>query len=348
MQRLIVLFLFAVGVLLFPAATRAGERAGEWVDGNVSTPSGSRNYKLWIPSGVPVKKRVPLVMMLHGCTQKPEELAAISGMNDVAEANGFLVVYPEQPSTANPLRCWNWFDEKHQSRESGEPAILAAIVKKVQLANGVDIKRVYVAGISAGAAMAVVMGVTYPDIFDGIGVCSGLEFQAANSVESGLAAMKKGGPDPAQKGRAAFKAMAAGLQIRSKHRLPVIAFQGDKDPYVNLLNADQVISQWAATNDYLDDGKDNASVKNLPATKVEGSVPNGHKFTKSVYADSHGRLLMEKWIVNDLSHAWSGSPTAGAFADEKGPNAGGELWRFFVEASGGSKVRLSKRGGSVQ
>lgn len=331
-------FLFTFCLLVCPAAARAGE----WINGNVSTPFGSRDYKVWIPSSSASQKRLPLVMMLHGCTQKPEDLATISGMNDVAETNHFLVVYPEQPSSANPLRCWNWFDEKHQARDAGEPAILAAIVKKVQLSNRVDARRVYVAGISAGGAMAVVMGVTYPDIFDGIGVCSGLEFKAANSVETGLVAMKKGGPDPLQNGIAAFKAMSAGLQSKPKHRLPVIAFQGDKDPYVNVLNAGQVITQWARTNDYLDDGKDNETVKSQPAIKSEGSVPNGHKFTKYVYADGRGRLLMEKWIVNDLGHAWSGSPKAGPFADDKGPNASRELWRFFSEASRGSKLSISK------
>lgn len=272
-------------------------------------------------------------MMLHGCTQKPEDLATISGMNEIADRNNFLVVYPEQTTEANPLRCWNWFDPKHQTRESGEPALLAAVVKEVLASNSINAKRIYVAGISAGAAMAVVMGVTYPDLFNGIGVCAGLEFKAAASVETGLAAMKQGGPDPKQQGLIAFGAIAENLRGKSKRRMPVIVFQGDADPYVNPLNAEQVIAQWTKTNDYLDDGKDNDTVKRQPASTTEGSVPGGHQFTKSIYNDRDGRLLMEKWMVKGLSHAWSGSPIAGAFADPKGPNASEEMWRFFTETS---------------
>lgn len=307
--------------------------AGEWVSGTAKTSSGTRSYKLWVPSGLEKQKPAPLVMMLHGCTQKPEDLAAISGMNEIADRNSFLVVYPEQTAEANPLRCWNWFDPKHQSRDSGEPAMLAAVVKEVQAANSIDANRIYVAGISAGAAMAVVMGVAYPDLFGAIGLCSGLEFKAGTSAETALAAMKQGGPDPKQQGLLAFKAIAENLGGKSKRRMPVIVFQGQQDPYVNALNAEQVINQWATTNDYLDDAKKNMSVKDQPATTVEGSVPGGHEFTKSIYNDRAGRLLMEKWIVKGLGHAWSGSPTAGPFADPKGPNASLEMWRFFAETN---------------
>ena len=308
-------------------------RAGQWVNGTASTDFGTRNYKLWVPSALVRRKPVPLVMMLHGCMQKPEDLAAISGMNEIADRNSFLVVYPEQTAEANPLRCWNWFDPKHQAREAGEPALLAAVIKQVQASNRIDAKRVFVAGISAGAAMAIVMGVAYPDLFSGIAACSGLEFKAANSAESGLVAMKKAGADPKQQGLVAFRAINENLRGKSKHRMPVIVFQGYADPYVNPLNAEQVITQWAQTNDYLDDGKDNESFKNQPARTTQGSVPGGHEFTKSVYTDRAGRLLMEKWLVKGLGHAWSGSPTAGPFADPKGPNASFEIWRFFAETS---------------
>jgi poly(hydroxyalkanoate) depolymerase family esterase len=320
--------IIAMATILLGHAT--GAQAGDWVSGSASNSSGSRNFKLWVPSGYDKRKSSPLVMMLHGCMQKPEDLATISGMNDVADKNNFLVVYPEQPADANPLKCWNWFDPRHQARDSGEPALLAAIVKQVQASNRIDADRIFVVGISAGAAMAVVMGVTYPDLFDGIGVCAGLEFKAATSAETGLAAMKQGGPDPKQQGLIAFKSITENLRGKSKRHLPVIVFQGDADPYVNPLNADQLIAQWAETNDYLDDARNNGSIKSQPSSTTEGSVPGGHQFAKSSYNDRAGRLLMEKWIVKGLGHAWSGSPAASAFGDPKGPNASQEMWRFFV------------------
>jgi poly(hydroxyalkanoate) depolymerase family esterase len=299
------------------------------VSGNANNSSGSRNYQLWVPSGYDKHKSIPLVIMLHGCMQKPENLATISGMNEMAEKNNFLVVYPEQTQEANPLKCWNWFDPKHQARESGEPSLVAAIVEKVRSSYNTDPQRIYVAGISAGAAMAVVMGATYPDLFSGIGLSAGLEFKAGTSVETGLAAMKQGGPNPKQQGLLALNARGENLRGGSKRPMPVIVFQGDADPYVNPLNADQLIAQWAQTNDFLDDGKDNGSVKREPARTIEGSVPGGNSYTRYVYNDGKNRLLMEKWIVKALGHAWSGSPAAGPFADPKGPNASEEMWRFF-------------------
>ena len=316
---------------------------GEWQ--RASNASGSRNYKLWVPSGYDKRKSSPLVMMLHGCMQEPEDLAAISGMNLVADKNNFLVVYPEQTKEANPLLCWNWFDTKHQARDSGEPSLLAAIVQQVGSTHNVDVRRVYVAGISAGAAMAVVMGATYPDLFSGVGVMAGLAFKSATTVETGLAAMKQGGPDPKQQGLLAFKAMGDKVPRKLIRRLPVIVFHGAADPYLNPLNADQVIAQWAKTNDYLDDGQDNDSVKSEPTRTIAGSVPAGYSYLRYVYGDRAGRLLLEKWIVKGLGHAWSGSPAAAPFADPKGPDASAEMWRFFAEAtlsSPGAKPKTAK------
>jgi poly(hydroxyalkanoate) depolymerase family esterase len=328
-KQITSLLVFVVSLLVFPNTAKAGE----WVSSSASNASGSRNYALWVPSGYDKRKSTPLVMMLHGCMQNPETLAAVSGMNAVADKNNFLVVYPEQTKEANPLRCWNWFDTKHQERNSGEPSLLAAIVQQVSSTHKVDARRVYVAGISAGAAMAVVMGATYPDVFSGVGVMAGLAFKSGTTVESGLAAMKQGGPDPKQQGLLAFKAMGDTVRTKSIRCLPVIVFHGDADPYLSSVNADQVIVQWAKTNDYLDDDKDNDSVKAEPAKTIAGAVPVGHSFTRYIYNDGSGRLLMEKWIVKGLGHAWSGSPAAVPFADPKGPNASEEMWRFFGEAN---------------
>ena len=309
--------------------------AGQWVNGKASSVAGERNYALWVPSGYAAEKRrsLPLVMMLHGCMQGPQDLSAISGMNAVADKNNFLVVYPEQTKEANPLRCWNWFDPRHQSRASGEPAILAAIIHEISKTYSIDNRSVYVAGISAGAAMAVVMGANYPDTFSAVGAMSGLAFKSATTVEGGMAAMKQGAPNPEQLGLLAFTAMRDGGVAAKVNRIPLITFHGDADPYLNPINAEQLIRQWAKVNDHLDDGKDNGSVKAEPMKTVEGTVPAGHTYTRSIYGDRFGNLLMEKWIIKGLGHAWSGSPSVSPFGDPKGPNASEEMWRFFVEAT---------------
>ncbi len=338
-SKLIIVF-WAIALIAL-ALPRVAE-AGEWVSGSATGASGSRNYRLWVPSGYDKSTAGPLVMMLHGCMQKPEELAVISGMNELADKNNFLVVYPEQSNQANPLRCWNWFETKHQERDSGEPSLLAAIIRQLGSTHKVDVRRVYVAGISAGAAMAVVMAATYPDLFSGVGVMAGLAFKAGTTVETGLAAMKQGGPDPKQQGLLAFKAMGNQSSAKSIRRMPVIVFHGDADPYLSSVNADQVIAQWATTNDYLDDGKDNDSVKSEPAKTIAGSIPTGYSFTRFVYNDRSGALLMEKWIVKGLGHTWSGSPATAPFADPKGPNASAEMWRFFTETTLSSRAPKPK------
>ena len=209
---------------------------------------GSRHYKLWLPSTVRTEQPSPLLVLLHGCTHDAEAMAEISGMNAVAEANRFLVVYPEQSMLANLLKCWNWSDPKHQERDSGEPSVVAGIVEQVCSARNVDRDRIYVAGVSAGGAMAVIMGATYPDIFSGIAVCAGAEFKAATGITGGFAVMKEGGPDPVAQGQAAFKAMRPGLARKARNRMPVIVFHGTADTRVHPINADQITTQWSTTN----------------------------------------------------------------------------------------------------
>jgi len=180
--------------------------------------------------------------------------------------------------------------------------------------------------------MAVVMAASYPELFAGLAVIAGEEYKAASTVEAGLASMKSGGPDPNQQGLLAHQAMQKSLS-GSKKRMPVIAFHGTKDPYLIPLNTDQVIAQWAQTNDYLDDGKDNDSVTIQAPNEAKGAVPDGYSYTRLQYKDSSGRLLMEKWSVEGLGHAWPGSPIANQFADPKGPKASAEIWRFFGDAN---------------
>jgi poly(hydroxyalkanoate) depolymerase family esterase len=266
--------------------------------------------------------------MLHGCTQSAEDLAAVSGMNAIAERDGFLVVYPEQSRRANLLKCWNWFDPRHQSRNAGEPAIIANVVTEIRSSQNIDAARVYVVGISAGGAMAVILGATYPDLFAAMGVSAGVEFKAATNKRTAWKAVRHGGPEANQHGLLAFHAMSAGLNLKRRARMPLIVFQGTKDDRVALVNAHQLIAQWSNTNECL--AEVHGERKSLIEESTPGQVPGGHNFEKHTYSED-GRLLMEKWIVQGLGHAWSGSPVSSRYGDPKGPSASEEMWRFFCE-----------------
>jgi len=301
-----------------------------WTNGSAHATGGSRHYKLWVPTTLAREKPAPLLVLLHGCTHDAEDMAEISGMNAVADANQFLVAYPEQSRLANLLKCWNWFEPKHQSRGCGEPSILAAIVEDVRMLYNVDAERVYIGGVSAGGAMAVIAGATYPDLFSGIAVAAGGEFRAATSVAGAFAVLKHGGPDPIEQGQAAFVAMKDGLARRPRHRMPLIVFHGSEDDSVNPINADQLIAQWSKTNECLAAEYGNRAFA-LSKRVADGKVQGGYEYHRHVYTDEAGNLLMEKWIVQGLRHAWSGSPKVHHYGDPKGPNASAEIWRFFSE-----------------
>jgi poly(hydroxyalkanoate) depolymerase family esterase len=303
-----------------------------WITGTARAAGGSRDFKLWAPATLEKERSVPLVMLLPGCTHNAEDTEEISGMNEVAEANGFLVVYPEQSRMANLLKCWNWFDPKHQARDAGEPSILAAVVAQVRATHSVDPERIYVAGVSAGGAMASVMGATYPDVFAAIGIVAGTEFGAATNASEGIAAMSKGGPDPARQGQLAFAAMRGGLERKNRRRMPVIAFHGTADARVNPINADQAIAQWSKTNACLAaEHSENGFA--LTEKVIVGQVPGGYGFRRHMYTEADGRVLLEKWSVEGLGHAWPGSPQASKYGDPKGPKASAEMWRFFCETA---------------
>jgi poly(hydroxyalkanoate) depolymerase family esterase len=320
---------------------------GDWIAGTARAAGGWRNFKLWVPATMDKGRASPLVMMLHGCTHDAEDMAEISGMNEVAEANQFLVVYPEQVRRANLLKCWNWFKAKHQTRDAGEPSILAAIVEQVRSTHNIDPDRVYVAGVSAGGAMASILAATYPDLFAGLAIFAGAEFKAAASVSDGVSAMKRGGPDPVRQGELAFAAMREGLARKKRRRMPVIALHGTADARVNPVNADQAIAQWSQTNARL--AAENSESKfALTENVIRGEVPGGYAYKKHIYQEGDGRLLMEKWLIEGLGHAWSGSPKPSKYGDPKGPNAAAEIWRFFREAGSNSSPSSSSPSSSDQ
>jgi poly(hydroxyalkanoate) depolymerase family esterase len=305
---------------------------GKWIAGKARAAGGSRNFKLWIPAAPEDARAWPLLMLLHGCTHDGAHMAEISGMNEVAAFHRFLVVYPEQSLCANLLKCWNWFRPEHQSRDAGEPSILAAIVAQIRSTYSVDPDRLYVAGVSAGGAMASILAATYPDVFAGVAVFAGAEFKAATSTSEGFAAMKHGGPDPARQGQIAFEVMHGGFARTERRRMPVIVFHGTADKKVNWINADQTIAQWEKTNSCL--AAEDGNIGFLLTEKVsDGKVSDGYAYKKYSYLESDSHLLMEKWLVEGLGHAWSGSPKPRKYGDPKGPNASAEIWRFFCESA---------------
>ncbi len=272
---------------------------GQFLARSFSNSAGTRPYKLYVPRSYS-GQAVPLVVMLHGCTQSPDDFAAGTGMNRAAEADGFLVVYPGQISQANQQKCWNWFNAADQSR-GGEPSLIADITREVMRDYAVDPARVYVAGLSAGGAAAAIMGVNYPELYAAVGVHSGLACGAARDMSSAFAAMRSG---------------AAGLPAASGRAVPTIVFHGDRDSTVSPANADAVVAQAAATGQTL--------IK-------RGQVPGGHAYECEVGLDAQGRAVTEQWTVHGGGHAWFGGSTAGSYTDPKGPDATREMLRFFRE-----------------
>jgi poly(hydroxyalkanoate) depolymerase family esterase len=275
-------------------------------DYSYANAAGLRTYKLYVPSRYN-GQAVPLVVMLHGCTQSPDDFAAGTRMNEAAEEQTFLVAYPAQAQSANASRCWNWFKADEQQRDRGEPSLIAGITRQIMRDFNVSPGRVYIAGLSAGGATAAVMGATYPDLYAAIGVHSGLACGAARDLPSALAAMQQGG-----------SLAAAGSPRNGGSALPTIVFHGDRDKTVNPVNGDQIIAQASATS-------------GLRTSVNQGKTPGGMSYTRTVQKDSDGRALLEQWVLHGAGHAWSGGSGAGSYTDPRGPDASREMARFFLQ-----------------
>jgi poly(hydroxyalkanoate) depolymerase family esterase len=289
--------------------------AGRFISGSYANQAGARPYKLYIPSsyhGQPL----PLIVMLHGCTQNPDDFAAGTRMNAIAEEQQCFVVYPAQTQAANSSKCWNWFKALDQQRDQGEPSIIAGITRQIIGSHHIDPHQVYIAGLSAGGAMAVIMGTLYPDLYAAVGVHSGLPYASARDLPSALAAMQNGAT-----GKMPHSAAAASANTKL-NAIPIIVFHGDRDTTVHPRNGEKVMAQNTAH-----DWRANGSA---PATNVQrGTIPNGHAYTQTTHQDAHGKVAAEHWLVHGAAHAWSGGSTQGSYTDGKGPNASQEMMRFF-------------------
>ena len=282
--------------------------------------AGSRQYKLYVPSSYSSnpsaddRERVPLMVMLHGCTQSAEDFAAGTRMNALAEQQGFLVAWPVQPSNANSSRCWNWFRPEDQSRDRGEPAVIAGITREIVSSYRVDPRRIFVAGLSAGAAMAVILGATYPELYAAVGAHSGLPHGVARDLPSALAAMRGGRPPGSGPG------LSRSSTVRPS--VPIIVFHGDADHTVHVCNGEVILDEALAAR---------ADRAQLRVERVDGASPDGRAFTRAIHRDTAGHAVAEAWTLRGAGHAWSGGSASGSFTDARGPDASAEMIRFFFE-----------------
>lgn len=304
-----------------PSIADAQQRRGSFEAHEFSNEAGSRAYKVYVPAAQSDAPRA-MIVMLHGCTQSADDFAAGTRMNRLADEHGFMVVYPEQAAHANPSKCWSWFKPQDQLRGAGEPSLIAGIVREVARRNGADPTRIYVAGLSAGAAMAVVLGETYPELFAGVGAHSGLPYGSAHDLPSALSAMKGGRSGmPGLKGVAGAAATPSRKAVQA---VPVIVFHGDRDHTVRQTNGAQIVQQARDAHGAQGEGA------GLRVSTQSGVTPGGRRFSRTVHADSEGRARIESWTLHGAGHAWSGGHASGSYTDGAGPDASAEMVRFFM------------------
>lgn len=309
---------------------------GRFVTRQFRNHAGTRAYKLYVPTSL-TSEPMPLVVMLHGCTQSPDDFAAGTQMNRLAEQHGFIAVYPEQAPNANGSKCWNWFKPQDQARDSGEPSLIAGITREVATSYSVDPGRIYVAGLSAGAAMAVILGEAYPELYAGIGAHSGLPYAAAHDMPSAFAAMRgsRGGmPELANlPGLSNLPGAVPGPRKKATHFVPTIVFHGDQDHTVGKGNGVEILQQATASLAL------EATESPVTPTTQSGTARGGRGYRRTVYADPQGRSKVESWIVHGAGHAWSGGHASGSYTDGTGPDASAEMVRFFLSQPSAAGVR---------
>ncbi|MFP7571774.1 alpha/beta hydrolase family esterase [Marivita sp. S2033] len=289
-------------------------RGASFEDGTLETAFGARSYKLYTPAAAKaLAVPLPLIVMLHGCGQTSRDFARGTGMNALAEEFGFFVLYPAQARDAHHYRCWNWYEPDDQKRGAGEPALLSEMTCHIIADRNVDPAKVYVAGLSAGGAAALILATEYPDIFAAVGVHSGLPVGAAHNSASAPRVMQTGAPGQ-----------------RNGVRMPTIVFHGDADKVINPRNGRFIAIRALEPFDHLD------------RTEKSGRVAGGREFTRTVHRVGRGRSYTEQWVVHGSGHAWSGGHAGGSFTDPTGPDASREIVRFFLRHRTTKKRRQAR------
>lgn len=285
------------------SAAKSPDRGSSFEERICRTGQSSMPYWLYLPARAAAK--MPLVVMLHGCTQSSQDFARGTGMNRLADELGFIVAYPQQSQAANVQKCWNWFRPGDQQSDRGEPAQLAAITRQVIAEHAIDPAQVYIAGLSAGGAAAAIMAAQYPDLYAAVGIHSGLACGAARDLPSALAAMKRG----------------SGLAPTTRQPLvPLITFHGDRDTTVSEVNSRQIVA--AATAAATDEHE-------VLTEKVRGK--SGRSYTRAQTIGINRKVLIEQWTIEGLGHSWSGGDASGTYTDPSGPDASRAMIEFFLE-----------------
>ena len=290
--------------------------AGRWVHRLFQSEHGSREYAVYLPSGLSAGRPVPVVLLLHGCQQRPVDFAEDAGFVAAAEAGDFIIVAPRQDGHHQLQRCWRWYESGHQGRGRGEPAILAELVAEVTAEEQLwhaDRRRVYAAGLSAGGAMSLILATTYPDVIAAAGVHSATAYRSATQGFSALGAMAAQGTMPAH-------ALIGGEMA------PIVLIHGTNDPVVRAPNADRIVDQWLAS-------REAATLTGLnrvrPLATTRALVVDGRRSIRTRWYTARGRRVLEYWRIDGLRHAWSGGRRKAAFIDPHGPRAADVMMSFF-------------------
>jgi len=293
-----------------PSRTAADGSDSPFLTEHFTSSAGALDYKLYIPAQLKGSK-APLLLMLHGCTQSPDDFALGTRMNRLAREQGYVVAYPQQSTARNQNRCWNWFQGSDQQRGHGEPAMLAALTRHLVAQHGLDERRVYVAGLSAGGAMAAVLASTHPDVYAAIGVHSGLPIGLASDMPSAFAAMRTG------QSKTPRRAVES-----AKIPVPAIVFHGDADKTVHPRNGVGVIAQSLGAVGASDGGRFTTKAEN-------GVADGGRRYTRTLHLQD-GKVSAEHWVIHGAAHAWSGGDSAGSYTDPTGPDASAQMLQFFA------------------
>jgi poly(hydroxyalkanoate) depolymerase family esterase len=313
----------SAGTLIGAGAASAAPAAGADIQGVYANASGFLTYDVHLPPSFNPATPMPVLVAVHGCLMTGDGLNSMRDMtrfSDLADARGFIVVYPTQNILRNAEECWNFADPTDQVRGSGEPSLLAGIAQAVVGTYHADAKRVSLIGVSSGAAMASIMGATYPDVFAAVGIFAGCEYACDQAVSKGLS--------PVDTAKLAYAQM--GTRAR---QVPTLIAQGDADTTVPPMYADRLVTHWAAIDDLANDGKLDGDVDNVPETRQRVALPGAHPYVETVYTDSTTKQpLIEKYVVEGLTHEWPGGGT-GLFVDPVGPDMTTLIWNFFSAQS---------------
>jgi poly(hydroxyalkanoate) depolymerase family esterase len=306
--------------------TAQSRTTGQFLGRSFTSEAGTLVYRLYIPASYAdgACEPMPLIVMLHGCTQSPEDFAAGTRMNLLAEQHGFLVAYPGQSRNANGSNCWNWFKAENHARDGGEPSLIAGVTRCIADEYRVDKGRIFIAGLSAGAAMAVILGETYPELFAAVGAHSGLPYAAAHDVPSAYAAMNGGSAATGMSHAGGKRRMGRPPASMPVNSVPTIVFHGGADATVNARNGAEIAEQAVRAAH-----ASRAHPAPLGCVVERDIMHGGRACERTVLSDATGRPLVEQWRLHGAGHAWSGGSPTGSFTDRDGPDASAEMARFF-------------------